>query len=177
MMKRLLIPLILFVLVVFEGVAIDLLPDSFIASQFIIVPHWVLIYLILVSLFYDTADSFYAVIYGIAFGLLIDIVYTGVLGVYMITYAIGIYAIMLMKRVLQANWYMTIIMSIIAIVIVEFTLGFIYSVVNIAEPLSFGFIKYRLLPTILANIIILGLLYPLSSKRLESWGRNQLENS
>lgn len=176
MMRRLIIPLILFFLVVFEGIALDLLPSSLVMSKFVIAPHWVLMYLVLVALFYDTADSFYGIIYAIIFGLLIDIVYTGVLGVYMITYPVGIYALVLMKRFLQANWYMTILMSVIVITIVECLLVFIYSLVNIADPLSLTFFKYRLLPTILANIIILLLFYPLSTKRLTKWRVKQLEN-
>src|SRR5699024_4560194 len=75
-MKRLIFPLILFVLLVSEGVALDLLPSSLTASDTLIVPHWVLMFLVLLTLFYDTNDSFFSIMYGVAFGFLIDVVYS-----------------------------------------------------------------------------------------------------
>lgn len=168
-MKRLLIPLILFSLLVFEGVAIDFLPGKFIGTEIMIVPHWVLIFLILVSVFYDQESTIYAIVYGVIFGLFIDVVYTSVLGVYMFIYPLGIYITHLLKRVFQRNIYMTMVIAVIVLSIVEIALIFIYSLVGIADSLSWGFLEYRLLPTIIANIIILLVLYPLFSKRLMRW--------
>lgn len=175
-MKRLIIPVILFVLFIFEGIAIDLLPVKIIVSEIVFVPHSVFVFLILVALYYDTEESFHSIIYAIIFGLMIDIVYTGVLGVYMIIYALGIYAVILMKRFLQTNWYMTVIMTVIGLIIVECSIVFIYSLVNIADPFSYHFIKFRLLPTVLANISILIVLYPLLFKKLIKWQEEQLNN-
>src|SRR5690625_6893718 len=76
-MKRLYVPLILLLFVVLEGVALDLLPVQLLNTKTLIVPHWVLIILIFIVIFYDLEDTYYSIIYGIIFGLLIDIVYTG----------------------------------------------------------------------------------------------------
>lgn len=174
-MKRLLLPLILFLLLVFEGVAIDFLPAKFIGAEIMIIPHWVLIFLILISIFYDQETTIYAIIYGVIFGLLIDVVYTSVLGVYMFTYPLGAYIAHLLKRILQTNIYMTIVIAIVVLSTVEITLIFIYSLVGIADPISWGFLEYRLLPTVIANIIILLILYPLFSKRLTRWKLEQID--
>lgn len=172
-MKRLYLPLLLFLLLVFEGVAIDFLPVNFIGAEIMIVPHWVLIFLILINIFYDQETTVYAIIYGVIFGLLIDVVYTNVLGVYMFTYALGAYITHLLKRILQTNIYMTIVIAVLVLSIVEIALIFIYSLVGIADPISWGFLEYRLIPTVIANIIILLILYPLFSKRLMRW-KNEL---
>lgn len=175
-MKRLIIPVILFILLIFEGIAIDLLPASLIISEFVFVPHWIFVFLVLVVLFYDSDETFYGIIYAVIFGLLIDVVYTSVLGVYMIIYPIGIYAVGLMKRLLQTNWYMAIVMLIIGLSIVESAIVFIYSLVNMADPFSSHFIIYRLLPTLAANIFVLLLLYPIFYKRLAKWQQELLNN-
>lgn len=168
-MRRLLIPFILFLLLVFEGVAISFLPDKFVGAEIMVVPHWVLVFLIMVSIFYDEESTVIAIIYSVIFGLLIDVVYTNVLGVYMFTYSLGVYFTHLLKRLLQANLYTTLLISVIVLSVVEILLIFIYSVVGMADVISWQFITYRLLPTIIANVIILLILYPLFSKRLTSW--------
>src|SRR5690625_6724150 len=86
-MKRLYLPLILFLFMVLEGVALELLPAKLVMSNSIIVPHWVFIFLAFIAVFFDEENTYYSVLYAVIFGLLIDVVYTGVLGVYMFSYA------------------------------------------------------------------------------------------
>ncbi len=173
-MKRLVFPLILFLLLVSEGVALDLLPSSLTSSDTLIVPHWVLMFLILISLFYDTNDTFFAIVYGVCFGLLVDVVYTGVLGAYMFVYPFSLYMVHLLKRFLQTNLSMTIIIAIIAISMTEFLLFFIYSIVDVVEVTMTTFLIRRLLPTVLANIIFIIPTYMLSVKHLQTWSSEQL---
>src|SRR5699024_12722093 len=90
-MKRLLLPLILFIRFVMEVVAIYLLPPSLSSEHMLIAGHCVFMFLILISLLYDPEETFFAIIYGICFGLLTDVVYTGVLGVYMFIYPMTLY--------------------------------------------------------------------------------------
>ncbi|MEI3605831.1 rod shape-determining protein MreD [Pseudogracilibacillus sp. SE30717A] len=168
-MKRLLFPLILFLLLVSEGVALDLLPSFLTSSDTLIVPHWVLMFLILVCLFYDTSETFFAIVYGVCFGLLVDVVYTGVLGVYMFIYPFSLYIVHLLKRFLQTNLSMTIIIAFITISITEFLLFFIFTIVDIVDVTMTTFLLHRLLPTILANIIFLIPIYLLSVKHLHRW--------
>src|SRR5690625_3362132 len=85
-MSRIYLPLILFLLLVLQGVAVDLLPRFLVSGQTFIISHWVFVILIYITIYYDDNLSFNAVVYGVIFGLLIDIVYTNVLGVYMFTY-------------------------------------------------------------------------------------------
>jgi len=175
-MKRLIFPLILFLLLVSEGVALDLLPNILTSTETLIVPHWMFVFLILIALFYDTNDTFYAVIYGVFFGIFMDIVYTEMLGVYMFVYPFAIYIVQLLKHILQTNFYMTVIITIISIGIVEMLLYFIYSFVGIVDTTMAYFLMHRLTPTALANVLFLIPLYFISVNTLMRWSREQLEN-
>src|SRR5699024_6556101 len=151
-MKRLIIPLILFLFVVLEGVAIDLLPDRFVLNNFLIVPHWVFIMLALVSIYYDTYDTFYAVVYGVIFGLLIDIVYTNILGVYMFAYPLAIYMIHVMKRYFITNFILTMVMTMIGLLVVEWFIVFTYTLTGSIHIIVDSIFIDRILPTTIANM-------------------------
>lgn len=175
MMKHFVLPFILFLLLVSEGIALDLLPASLTSSDTLIVPHWVFLFLLLIGLFYDSNDTFYSILYGIIFGLLIDIVYTGVLGIYMFIYPFALYVGYLLKRLLQTNLHMTILIAIVTMTIIEIFLVFVFSVVGMVETTASHFIVRRLLPTLLANILFLIPVYFLSVKTLKSWAQKQAD--
>lgn len=175
MMKHFILQVILFLLLVAEGVALDLLPASLTSSDTLIVPHWVFIFLLLIGLFFDSNDTFYSILYGVIFGLLIDIVYTGVLGIYMFIYPFALYIGHLLKRLLQSNIHMTMLIAIVTMMIIEVFLMFVFSIVGIVETTTSHFIVQRLLPTLLANLLFLIPVYLLSVKTLKAWGEKQAE--
>jgi len=51
MMKHFVLPFILFLLLVSEGIALDLLPASLTSSDTLIVPHWVFLFYFLSAYF------------------------------------------------------------------------------------------------------------------------------
>src|SRR5690625_666791 len=108
-MSRIYLPLILFLLLVLQGVAVDLLPRFLVSGQTFIISHWVFVILIYITIYYDDNLSFNAVVYGVIFGLLIDIVYTNVLGVYMFTYCLLIYFFHRLKKSININIFSKII--------------------------------------------------------------------
>lgn len=174
-MKRLVFPLILFLLLVSEGVALDLLPTMLTSTETLIVPHWVFIFLLLIALFYDTSETVYAIVYGVFFGLCIDIVYTDALGVYMFVYPFTLYIVQLLKHILQTNFYMTTIIMVLSVSIVEILLYFIYSSVGLIDANTTYFLVHRLAPTLLANLLFLIPLYFITVNWLMRWSREQLE--
>src|SRR5690625_3735277 len=175
-MKKLIIPIILFLLLVLEGVAIELLPFNLIPIHYLIVPHWVFVFLVLVNLFFDTSETFFSIIYAVIFGLLIDIVYTDFLGIYMFVYPLSIYVISLLKNIFQANFYITMLLCTIGIIIVETLILFIYTFIGAIDITNHHFLLDRLLPTVLANLLFLSLIYPFMAKRLYRWQMELLGN-
>jgi len=169
-MKRIYLPLILLLFVVVEGVALDLLPMQLLSTKALLVPHWVLIILIFIVIFYDLEDTYYSIIYGIIFGLLIDVVYTGVLGIYMFSYGFVIYLIHELRKLVHTNFYAVTIIGIIGIILADVFIHTIYTMIGYADVLWDEYIMLRLVPTVLANLIILIILYPFLKKRLINWG-------
>lgn len=171
-MSRLLFFIILFFVLIFEGIALKLLPETIINTNLLIVPHWGFIFLVLMALFYDQTESYYSVLYACIFGFLVDIVYTNILGVYMFTYPVAIYVIHLLKRVFHTNIYTAILMSTIGLIVTETIIHFIYLTVDITDMFWIDNIFNRLIPTIIANIILLVILYPLLKNILIRWSYN-----
>jgi rod shape-determining protein MreD len=174
-MRHIFLPLILLLLVVFEGVALDILPSSLIDGDLMITPHWVLIFLVLIAMFYDRKDSYISIIYALIFGLLMDIAYTGILGVYMFSYGLVIYFIHELRNLLHSNIYSALLFGIIGIVIAELVINLIYYFVGIMDAEWMDYVMSRLIPSILANSIFLLIIYPMFAKRLEKWKNTKIK--
>lgn len=168
-MTRLYLPLILFLVTVLEGVALELLPVKITHGNLLIISHWVLICLIYTAIFYDDEQTNYSLMYAIIFGLLIDIVYTQILGIYMFTYALTIYIIKKLTRLLHSNLISTILFGILGIVLADWFIYIIFTMIGYTDLSWDNYLIYRLLPTILANILFLILVYPIPSKKLPQW--------
>lgn len=168
-MRRLYLPLILFLFIVLEGVALDLLPVQLLSTQTLIVPHWVLVILIFIVIFYDKEDTYYSIVYGVVFGLLIDVVYTGILGIYMFSYGFTIYIVHELRKLVHTNFYAVTIIGMIGIALTDLFINTIYKMIGLADIIWVDYLLVRLLPTVLANLIILIILYPFLKKRLTSW--------
>lgn len=174
-MRQLFFFLTLFIFLISEGVAIDLLPNILTSTSTLIVPHWIFIILFLMVLFYDRQDTFYAITYGVVFGLFIDIAYVGILGVYMFVYPLILYVMQLLKGLLQTNFYISILMTILGISMIEFLLYFIYSLVGVVDTNWSFFAMHRLLPTVLANLLLLIPLYFMSMNVLSKWSEEKFD--
>ncbi|HLS61571.1 MAG TPA: rod shape-determining protein MreD [Virgibacillus sp.] len=173
-MKHLYLPLILFLMLNLEGVAIELLPNFLVNTSSLIVPHWVFVFLLFIAIFFDDEDTYYSILYAAIFGLLIDVVYTNVLGVYMFSYAIIVYIIHELKRLFHANLLVTIMLGFIGVALADLSIYMIYSVIGLTDMLWGDYLVYRLLPTALANIIFLIIFYPISRKKLLYWQEETL---
>src|SRR5699024_12787161 len=128
-----------------------------------------LIILIFILIFYYFEDSYCLILYRIIFDLLLDIVYTVILGIYMFFYGLGIYLIHELKKFVLTNFYMVIIIGIIGLILADIFIHTMYSMIGYADVLWSEYILFRLVPTILANLIILIVLYPFLKKWLTNW--------
>lgn len=173
-MKRLYLPLVLFLFLVLEGVALEMLPENLLKSDLFFVPHWVFVFLVFIAIFYERNNTYHSVVYALIFGLLIDIVYTGILGIYMFSYGISIYIIHGLKKVLHGNLYVTILLCALGIALSDISINIIFSLVGMSEIMWKDYFSNRLLPTVISNLIFLLLLYPIFAKRITRWGREQL---
>lgn len=176
-MSRVYIPLILFLLLLLEGVALELLPTKLVMNNSIMVPHWVLIFLIFIAMFYDKRNTYLSVLYAVIFGLLIDIVYIEVLGVYMFVYAIVTYVIAELKDFVHGNLVVTIILCAVGLFLADILIYLVYIMIGIASVDWSDYFLYRLSPTIIANIIFALVLYPIMVNRLGMWKEKRFESN
>lgn len=175
-MKKAYLPLILLVLVIFEGLAINLLPKEIALSDYLIIAHWVLAFLVYIAVYYDLEDTYYSIVYAFMFGLLIDVVYAGVLGVYMFSYGIAIYAVHGLQKILHRNFYVLLLLCVTAIALADGLIYLMYTVIGVTDMIWSDYLLRRLLPTILANLLFLLLLFPLLKKRIVRWSEEQLDH-
>ncbi|WP_173916009.1 rod shape-determining protein MreD [Halobacillus sp. Marseille-Q1614] len=169
-MIRFLISMSLIILLALQGMAMSLLPSQIVYSELLVTPHWMLCMLLLIAIFFDKDNTYHCVWYGILFGLLIDVVYTGVLGVYMVTYGFTAYVIHGLQKLFHANFIASLLLAIAGVALADTILYIIYSFVQITEMSGGNYVILRLLPTILANVIFFVILYPLLKNRVERWG-------
>ncbi|ARI76927.1 rod shape-determining protein MreD [Halobacillus mangrovi] len=169
-MRRYFIGLLCLFLLVMQGMAMSLLPSSLVYSDLLMTPHWILIFLLIVTVFYDNDNTYYAVWYALFFGLLLDVVYTGVLGVYMATYAIVIYIIHGLNKLLHANFVTASILAVVGVALADTILYVVYSFVQITAMAWWDYVVLRLLPTLAANMIFFIILYPLVKERVFNLG-------
>ncbi|AXI09591.1 rod shape-determining protein MreD [Oceanobacillus zhaokaii] len=174
-MKRLYIPLLLFLFLILEGVAIDFLPSSIVMGNQLFIPHWVAGFLVFVAVLYDNDNTYFALIYALIFGLLLDAVYTGILGVYMFSYAISIYIVENFKKMLHRNFFVVVLLGVVGISIADLLIYLTYLVIGMTDMFWQDYLLNRLLPTVLLNLLFMIIVYPLFSKRLQRWGNEQLD--
>lgn len=167
-MRHSLIPIILLIMLATEGVAMELLPSFIKFADIYIVPHWILLFLILVTTYSYLQNSMLPIIYAAIFGLMIDVVYTGILGVYMFVLPLSLYVTQLLNRLFQANIFMVILITTVSLFVMEAGLLVIYSFLGFSTMPFAHFIIFRFIPTWLANLVfIIVIYYP--TRKLLAW--------
>lgn len=168
-MARIYIPLLLLFLFVIEGVAYDLIPETMLDKGWLIVAHWAFLFLILMALFYDLEHTYYSILAAIIIGLVTDIVYTDIIGVYMFAYGLVIYFVHGIRKVLHANFIVAVFLMIVGVVLADSGTSFVYSFIGVNNMQLTNYLLYRLLPTVIANMLAFIVLYLLFKNRLISW--------
>lgn len=73
-MKGLFLPLILFALLIAESIATELLPNNILLELYFI-PHWILVFSVMITLYYDKEHSYAGIYYGAIFAFISELVY------------------------------------------------------------------------------------------------------
>src|SRR5699024_8096787 len=108
-------------------------------------------------------------VFAILAGIIIDIVYTDMLGVYMFSYAIMVYFVHGMRKLLHANFYTSILLAFISVGLVEYMLYLIYHFVGVTGMTLTVYLTNRLLPTLGVNMIVFVIFYLIFKKKLVEW--------
>ncbi|MDE3839767.1 rod shape-determining protein MreD [Bacillus methanolicus] len=149
-MNRFLLPVMLAAFFVIESVFVQLLPDGTFTSDRILVPRFLIIAIFFLTVY---GNKQYGIIYGFVFGLLFDVFYTEILGIYLFLFPLMAYVVSKMMKVLQTNIVIVTIVSIIGVALLElgaYEMNFLIHRTDMDFP---QFVSLRLLPTIILNLV------------------------
>ncbi|TMW71890.1 rod shape-determining protein MreD [Alteribacter natronophilus] len=143
--------IVLFVLFILEGTVYQIFaPDQY-GFAYTMVPRWVLGVIVFAGILQGRGIG---LSYAIVFGILYDIIYSPLLGVYSFGMALAIYLVSVTVPFVQKNMGMTVFLVLAAIVGLEYFVYSIYSLMGLAHMPHNLFLYQRLLPTFVFNGLI-----------------------
>jgi rod shape-determining protein MreD len=165
-MQRYLLPVILYVLFLFEGTVVPLMLPSSWQSRIDVTSHFTFIVILFIAIY---VSRHWALAYGLAFGMLHDIVYYGpMLGTY--AFAIGLisYLIGLLSFFSKANMLASMLLILLGNFLLESMVYGIYRVFQITHISIHFAMTYHILPSMLVNLLFAILIYVPIRKLLEN---------
>ncbi len=158
-MKKLLLPLLFLFLFVFESIFIEFLPLKMFGNEVIFVPRLLLIAILFFTIFGDVKQG---ILTGFIMGLLFDVVYTGILGIYLVLFPLIAFLVSKIMKALQANAVILTFVSLVAITLLEFAVYEMNYLIKITNMEFSAFLEKRLLPTLILNLLVTIIIgYPL----------------
>ncbi len=147
-MMKAVIPFIITVLFFMEPIFSLFSPIAYGDALLTLVPRFVIVALIFTAVYGRKKD---AIIYGIIFGLLYDVFYIDIIGVYAFLYPVICLLAVGVVRVIHKHVVTVIILSLLLIALLELlSYGFV-SLISITTIEFKEFLTGRLVPTLLAN--------------------------
>jgi len=174
-MSRIYIPLILILLIILQGATANFIPNSALEAGLIIVIHAVFLFLVMIKLYYDLETTYYALLGAVFSGLIIDIIYTDIIGVYMFSYALMIYFVHGMRKWLQSNFYVASLLTLISVSLVDFLLYLLYYFIDVTQMEISEYFKFRMFPTLAINMVLFFIFYLIFKKVLIRWSNDRFE--
>lgn len=148
-MKRFSVPALIALFFILESVFVQVLPGEVFNSDRIFVPRFLLVGLFFLAVF---ASRNYAIILAFVFGLLFDVVYTEIIGIYLFMFPLMVYGVSSMMKVLQANLVIVTVVSMLGIAILELGVYEMNFLIHRTDMPFQTFLSMRLLPTIILNL-------------------------
>lgn len=164
-MIRSIIPLIVIVLFFMEPVFSLFSPVAFGDQLFTLVPRFVIACLIFIAV-YDSKK--HAIIYGIVFGLLYDMFYIDIIGLYAFLYPLICFIAAGIVHYIHRHVATVMVITILLIAFLEFLSYGFASLISITSINFDDFVKGRLIPTVIANSLFVTMFGWFFKKIIES---------
>lgn len=158
-MRRFILPFLVFFSFISESTFAHLVHFSFVSEDFIYVPRFILIFVIFISVYLNRTQG---MLFGFIFGLLHDIIYIEVIGIYLFTYGFLAYLISKAMKVLHGHVLIVLFLTLLSIAVLEYYVYGINYLIGTTNMTLYHFTTLRLLPTLVLNVFVAGLfIYPL----------------
>ncbi len=158
-MKKFLLPLLFLLLFIAESLFVQFLPADFFGQNRTLAPRFLFSALLLLTIFVGRKQG---ILYAAIFGLLFDIVYIEIIGIYLFLFPFITYIVSKIMHVLQANIIVAFFVSILGIALLEIGVYEMYYLIHVTNLDFVSFLKLRLYPVLLLNaVFLLIFIYPL----------------
>ncbi|GAA0334035.1 hypothetical protein GCM10008967_26000 [Bacillus carboniphilus] len=151
-MKKLILPASVLFIFLLEGMYVQFFGSFDAGQEWIFVPRFLFCTLFFIVLFYDRTQGF---LYALCFGLLFDIVYTEVLGVYLALFPVLCYVLDRLMRLFHHHLLIIIAVTLLGIVGLEFSVYALNLLLQVTDMGMEQFLEKRLVPTLYFNGIFL----------------------
>lgn len=152
MFIRLLIPAVAVLLFLLEPEFALFSPIIMDGKTIYLVPRFLILYLIFISIYYNRNR---AVLYGLLFGLLYDVFYIDIIGLYSVLYPLLCFIAGWSVKYIHQHLVITTILAVMLVAFMEVVLYQFFFLINFTSMPFDSFLYSRLIPTIIANLLFL----------------------
>ncbi|MFD8016320.1 rod shape-determining protein MreD [Staphylococcus warneri] len=139
------------------------IPMHFGKIDVIFVPHLTLMYLLILTIYRSFGV---ALILAIFFGLITDLYFGSIYGLYMFGYILAVVVMDRFFKIFYKDKVMIFIIILVSTLLIEIYVALIYGLIGFIQFNLLEFLLLRLLPTFILNINLLTILYPIMLKFL-----------
>lgn len=158
-MRKFLLPLFFLLLFIVESLFVQFLPSKLFGHSWILVPRFLFASLIFLTIFVGRKQG---IIYAAIFGLLFDVVYIEIIGIYLFIFPFICYLAAKVMHILQANIFIAILVAIFGTALLEAGVYEMNYLIHVTNMDFMSFANSRLYPTVILNTaFILIFSYPL----------------
>ena len=158
-MRKFILPLLFLLLFIVESLFVEYLPEKVFGFERIFVPHFLFIAILFLTIFVGRKHG---IIYAAIFGLLFDVVYVEIIGIYFFLFPFISYLIYKLLQVLQANIITSFLAAILGVSLLEIGVYEMNYLIHVTDLDFIGYMNLRFYPTLILNAIItLFAAYPL----------------
>ncbi|EKN65853.1 rod shape-determining protein MreD [Neobacillus bataviensis LMG 21833] len=151
-MRKFLLPLLFVFLFILESLFVQLVPADLFGHNRIIVPHFLFTGLLFLTIYVGKKQG---LIYGAIFGLLFDVVYIEIIGIYLFLYPFICYLVSKIMHIMQTNIVIAFLVSIFGIALLEVGVYEMDHLIHVTTLDFMSFIHLRFYPTLILNAIFI----------------------
>ncbi|MEW8988029.1 MAG: rod shape-determining protein MreD [Bacillus sp. (in: firmicutes)] len=150
-MRTFLLPVLFTACFIFESIFLELTPGKYYTHDNVFVPHLLMIGLIFLTIY---GSRNFGLIYSFVFGLLYDVIYIEVIGIYLVFFPFVAYVISKIMKVLQNKLFIMTIVTLVGIAMLETGVYYLNVLIHRTGMNASTFFNDRLLPTIILNLVL-----------------------
>lgn len=151
-MRKILLPLLFIFLFILESIFAQYIPPEVFGKSYILVPHFLFAGILFFTIY---AGRKYGIIYAAIFGLLFDIVWIEIIGIYFFLFPFITYLVSKIMHVLQTNIIVAFFVSLLGIALLEIGVYEMYFLIDITNLEFISFFELRFYSTLILNAVFL----------------------